>query len=493
MVDPINTPLPHSPTSRPMTDFPFRPAPIPFNRLQISDGLLMTADLWEQAHDYHRQRQNFYYQALFQPGIIWGLGVAVSTAPEAVEARYRDQRWVRVQPGVAIDALGNPIVVSEVVDFRLQSAPPRGEVHTIFLVLRYSDPRDRVANGALSSSPETFSLVETTAPEAADVELCRLLLTGGSTALVSTADVLAPNPQELDLRYRQWAQSRPQGTVQLVEIQEVGKDLLEQETGGIAVWDQGQVAPLAQAVPGLYPALAPLPPLRLDATALATADPTPWDWLYLPATLARSLPVSAQATLQRHLAQGGALVVPVAIDGTALTSLYPLAAEFQTAIAAAERDDTTVDLRADLHQEFQAVQSNIASQVDTILQTLASFAAAVGCPLQGSGAIGPDHLLRQRPFVFAGWPSAAGYPLQVRAWGGLIVVVGALAESWRPNVALSTPREQLRSSQEFGVNLLYYGWYRRYLSRLQGLPNAVRSGPSATDSLRARRPGDPLA
>ncbi len=49
----------------------------PFERLQISDGITINAERWQFAHEYHRQRQNFQYQALYEPGIVYGLGVAI--------------------------------------------------------------------------------------------------------------------------------------------------------------------------------------------------------------------------------------------------------------------------------------------------------------------------------------------------------------------------------------------------------------------------------
>ncbi len=56
----------------------------PLERLVVNDGLLLTAQLWQQAHDYHRQRQNIYYQSLHQPGIVSGLGVCLIEPPTEI-------------------------------------------------------------------------------------------------------------------------------------------------------------------------------------------------------------------------------------------------------------------------------------------------------------------------------------------------------------------------------------------------------------------------
>ncbi|NJL87281.1 MAG: hypothetical protein HC886_16975 [Leptolyngbyaceae cyanobacterium SM1_1_3] len=103
-----------------------------FERLQIEDGLLITAERWQQAHNYHRQRQNFHFQSLSRAGIVCGLGVSVIPAPASIEARYRDQRWVQVQAGVAIDPEGNPIVVPQPEAFRIELEPTAGSTEMVF-------------------------------------------------------------------------------------------------------------------------------------------------------------------------------------------------------------------------------------------------------------------------------------------------------------------------------------------------------------------------
>ena len=134
----------------------------PLERFQVNDGLLLTAKLWKQAHDYHRQRQNIYYQSLHQPGIVSGLGVCIIDAPQEVAGEYKDQRWLKVQPGVAIDVNGNPIIVPRSLTFRIASdAPKSGEI-VVYVVISYVDP-DRLqieSNSQLIT--ETFRIDEKT-------------------------------------------------------------------------------------------------------------------------------------------------------------------------------------------------------------------------------------------------------------------------------------------------------------------------------------------
>ncbi|MBE9048586.1 hypothetical protein IQ255_30125 [Pleurocapsales cyanobacterium LEGE 10410] len=110
----------------------------PLSRLVVRDGLLLNAERWQQAHQYHRQRQNLHYQSLHRGGIVFGLGVKAIAPPNRVPAQYRqEKRWLRIQPGMAIDNYGNPIIVTEAIDLRLTAYPQSAMV---YLVIRYVDP-----------------------------------------------------------------------------------------------------------------------------------------------------------------------------------------------------------------------------------------------------------------------------------------------------------------------------------------------------------------
>ena len=83
---------------------PFPPPSIqPFDRFQAADGLLINAERWSKAHNYHRKRQNTHYQCLNQPGIVCGLGVRDITPPSKVQAKNREGRRVQIQPDNAIE------------------------------------------------------------------------------------------------------------------------------------------------------------------------------------------------------------------------------------------------------------------------------------------------------------------------------------------------------------------------------------------------------
>jgi len=198
----------------------FPPPPIkPFERLQASDGLLIDAERWRRAHDYHRQRQNTHYQSLNQPGIVCGLGIRVIPAPPTVAAQYRDGRWVQIQPGIAIDLVGNLIVVPKTIDYRLATEVAGSEPVMVYLVVKYVDPDELRRDGRNEIVQEEFRVDEkSNPPVATEVEICRILLQSGPTSITQPGDVFFPGYDNIDLRYRTQAQARPQAIVRLAQV-----------------------------------------------------------------------------------------------------------------------------------------------------------------------------------------------------------------------------------------------------------------------------------
>ena len=59
----------------------------PLQRLQVNDGMLITADHWQIAHSYHLQRQTIHYEAAYQGGIVSGLGISMGPVPEGAPSK----------------------------------------------------------------------------------------------------------------------------------------------------------------------------------------------------------------------------------------------------------------------------------------------------------------------------------------------------------------------------------------------------------------------
>jgi len=432
-----------------------------FERLQAASGLLITAEHWQRTQAYHRQRQNFYFQSLFHSGIVRGLGVAVIPAPAEVEARYRNERWIQVQPGVAIDAQGNPIIVPEAVTFQVQSTCTGGHSQVVYIVLNYVDPDQLRYPSTQHWVKETYRILEKTSLDEADVELCRIQLHPGAIALKNAENVLVPGFNCLDLNHRQPLRARAPATAEIVYLATDPEAKPEINLG---------LHYLTRAIPGLYPDLVctsqsvSFP--QLASTPLETSDLAYVSYSELP-----HLAPEQQTTLQRFVHSGGTLLIVADELDERQQQLGEIKRQLTLAVTEA-RDDPTVS-----STETQAVEAEIAAitaELDQFMQTLrqsvVQFAVQLGVAIPaGEATLDATHPLRTEPFLFGRWPSVDGQPLQGFCWGGIVLLVGHLAALWGPDPSGERSRDTIRAAHELGINLLYYAWRRRHLLQLQAV------------------------
>ncbi len=385
------------------------PAIAPMERQQVRDGLLLTAERWQRAHDYQRKRQNLHYQSINQPGIVCGLGVRVIPAPEEVAAQYRDHRWVQIQPGIAIDVEGNPIIVPHQINFRIATELKDSEPVTVYLVAQYRDP-DR-----LGGSPdrevvqETFRIDERSRlPERSDVELCRVLVRSSKQDLLRTPmDVFFPGYGELDLRYRRQAQARPQGLVQVAQINSDDPECSQ---------NFFNLTYLLRAVEDIYPSLK-----GAETVDRVTWDENiqPYELLYLTGQQGLSLNNHQFSMLSSYLKSGGTLLVDAPVQNTELIESVQLLAQH--------------------------------------LQT----------PLKSLQESRRDHPLRIKPFLFSALPVVDGSRVQLLSGGGIILAIGNLGGLWGLDEQLERSRTEIRTAQELGINILHFAWKRKQTIDLQ--------------------------
>ncbi|MEB3231191.1 MAG: hypothetical protein VKJ64_09290 [Leptolyngbyaceae bacterium] len=469
--------------------YPYPPLQV-FERLQIDDGLLMTADLWRRAHGYHRQRHGFTFQSLYYPGIIYGLEVATIPAPDQVPGPYRDGRWLEIQPGVAIDVAGRPIVVPEPLSFRVELEPPPGESRWVYLTVRHVDPDTlRSSRGTAVVRPEQFRLVEKMTLDEADIELCRIRLhsseTGGAITLHRAADVFAPVANELDLRHRPRICPRPDGIVRLAQ-------LITDTPADRAIAIQLQC--LLKSIPSLYPHLSgddDIDPIRDGSLIFSQHSATPLpDLIYTSWSTLQQLGAIATESLTTVLDQGGMLLVNAMAKDAGLESSYELRQELRTALAELEQSPDVAVMRQQLATELAAFDREIHQKVQQLVNTLRSLLAPLGYNLTGDGAISPTHPLRLEPFLFGQWPLVDQVPITVLQWEGVILLIGDIASLWGPDETMQRSRSDIRTAQEFGVNLLLFAWQHHHLIQLQG-GRGHPSPAASSDSLRDRIPPTP--
>ena len=441
----------------------------PLERVQVTDGLLITAAHWQQAHHYHRQYQSLQYQALHRSGIVQGLGVCVISAPDDISSEYRDNRWLQIQPGFAIDAWGHVIVVPDAMDFRLASEAPETGRATVSLVLRYVDP-DQIQHPSGTRSAfiqETFRIDETLNPVDADeIVLCQVTIESGNLTLQPSQNVFAPNLQELDLRHRRSVGLRPQQVVQV-------ETWVYPETSTINPW-----VALIDAMPGLLPTLSGQVKSRSQEI---TPDSIQADLLHL--TLAQLVNLSAPSlnALQSILKTGTVLLVEASTEGSVIAQLGAMQFELHQTIAKLKSDPNAQGICQQLTEEWTALTQDLNQYLYLVQETLQTVLSSCDISFnltpkealqsQGlSGTIDRHHPLRHQPFLFDRFPTAKGHPLYLFNWGGILLAIGNLSQSWGLGTEESfetTSREVLRSQQEFGINLLQFAAQHRHLTQLQ--------------------------
>lgn len=452
---------PNLPTSTRMTQVLPAPEITPLSRLQVNDGLLLTADRWQLAHAYHRQRQNIHYQALNQGGIVCGMGVGVIKAPADLPSKYQDQRWVRLQPGIAIDATGNPIVVPQAMNYRITARPKQAQM--VYLVVSYVDPDRLTTDPSRDVIQETFRLDEkTTPPEAGEVELCRLLLQPPSIQLSNPYDLFFPEANQLDLRYRRPAGPKP---LSLIQVAQLARDDAQAED------TTRRFIALFNALEGLYPkleAVKTVPQFAALATTVSPSAAMNADLTLVHATYENllQLPESQQGSLKQYLSRGGVLMVEVSTDLTQIDELSQIQREVFEALKLLRAGQKLPALQQQLDEELALLQGTAEAEVNSLMQPLATILAAVGLSPSGTGEVERWHPLRSRPFHFQRWPQCHGKAIEVLSWGGIVLVVGRLSSHWGGD-DLWLERDSLRSAQELGINLLQFAQQRQQLH--QGL------------------------
>lgn len=166
----------------------------PGRRLSAFDGMAVTAEVWQEAHEYHRYHQRLHALHSHGIGIVSGLSVIATDPPSQA---------VFILPGVATDPSGNTIVVPEPTAYDLQSH----REGTFCILLTYDESRPQPPNGRFGDSPYyvfTGFSIETIAdaPDSPLVELARIRRTDVDTPIANARDPRQPGRNEIDLRFR---------------------------------------------------------------------------------------------------------------------------------------------------------------------------------------------------------------------------------------------------------------------------------------------------
>lgn len=440
----------------------------PFERLQIKDGLLITRDRWQMTQAYHRQRQNFQFQSLHQPGIVCGLEVSVTTNPKEQESNSQksnsqNSRSLTIQPGIAIDSAGNPIIVPKPVEVSIASTPLPDQTLVIHLVVNYVDPDEQEHHADDEIIREDHRFAEKISLDELDVELCRITLTSESSSLSPAADVYQPSPNSLDHRYRQPITLRPPKSVRVAHI--------KTDTAYSQAIEQGLTL-LLQSTDALYPALQPttMPQVIPKRKWLTGGELNRCDLIVCPhEQVSRLIESNARVkTLQNFLLGGSVLCISADILKTPLAKLHTVSEELSAALRDLDSSpEENIAYKDSLLAEVEATKTEITRQVQACCRPVVQLAAKMNYPIKRFNPLRKNHPLLSEPFLFAQPPKIGRQPTYVFCWGGLVLIISNLANAWQLDERLSLSRRNIRTTQEWGINLLHYAWRHHHLTQLQ--------------------------
>ena len=168
----------------------------PNKRIRAMDGMAVTADVWEDAHSYHRQAQRFHNLFSHGSGVVTGMEVIASDPADTS---------VYILPGVAVDTAGRMIAIAEPTAYDI-GRQVEGLLH-IVLTFGESRPRSESAQSTQEGAPlyvhTEFSVQALPGlPDVPHIELARVRRQGRTSAIADAKDLARPAANEIDLRWR---------------------------------------------------------------------------------------------------------------------------------------------------------------------------------------------------------------------------------------------------------------------------------------------------
>ncbi|NVM57081.1 MAG: DUF4159 domain-containing protein [Desulfobacterales bacterium] len=172
-----------------------------FKRENPFEGLVIDADIWRDAHNYHRDHQRLHILAFHRTGIVGGLEVTANKPADLS---------ITVHPGMGIDPRGSTIIVSKAQRHTFQ----RREKGTVYLVIQFSEvaqgPYQPPDGGQPTRILEAYRIQEREKlPAEPHLELARIDFDPSDEAIRDAKTPSNPGKNEIDLRFRQEAAAPP--------------------------------------------------------------------------------------------------------------------------------------------------------------------------------------------------------------------------------------------------------------------------------------------
>jgi hypothetical protein len=184
----------------------------PNKRIRAIDGMAVTADVWEEAHDYHRKLIRLHTVLQHGAGIVTGLEVIASDPADNA---------IYLMPGLAIDSIGQPVVVPEPRSYDLGNAEGR-----LYLIVAFNESRPQSAGSRVQEDAplyvqDQYSLEAVNAlPPTPHVELARIWRRDSTAPITVAKDPNHPRANEIDMRYRRSVgqEEKPSASVGVISM-----------------------------------------------------------------------------------------------------------------------------------------------------------------------------------------------------------------------------------------------------------------------------------
>lgn len=336
-----------------------------FKRMNFFTGFFTTAEDWNAGQEYHIEKRKLHNRGLHTPGII--RGIPSESGQLRVRAMTQPDLDILVMPGAAIDADGNEIFLGAsrtlTIDPGQYTLP-----QTIYVSIRYDESEtDYVENvdapeySGFTRMTEVPRLeIATTRPDNnTTLELARIQLTEGVSAISEPSDPDNPGSNQIDRRHVVWA-------------------------GAVAVSDPLLPAPQLQQIINL------MVDKRRDFAALASAFPVPSAIDVRQAAL--TLEILARNMSLRPEQLDDIMTVLAAVEqdvGQEIGAAYPVLADFPeyiqyqdavAALAAAIRDGDLLEVILNRETEVAEAARELSEVILQVPEADAGPDATVAFP-----------------------------------------------------------------------------------------------------------------
>lgn len=162
----------------------------PSKHIDPYDGMSISADIWREAHEEHRQTRRAHDLVFHGSGIVYGLEVVANDPADQL---------VFISPGVAVDSAGYVVELTEPVAYDFGDSN-QGE---LFLVIGHGEREiGGVDNDARYIQDEFVVAALPKMPKRPAVEIARITIEKPGKPVKNAANQLYPLAGELDLRFR---------------------------------------------------------------------------------------------------------------------------------------------------------------------------------------------------------------------------------------------------------------------------------------------------